>query len=209
MPEMDGIEAVRIIRQELNSEYSRSVPIIALTANALVGNTEMFLSKGFNGYISKPIDIVQLDEALNKWIKDKAPVHSDDEQQLHSPFTDTSSSFPSIPGVDVKKGIAMIGGKKSSYRAVLSTLSNDVKKRLSLFQTPPDPDTLPLFTIEVHSLKGSTASVGAAELSDKAAKLEAAGRDGDMAFIREHLGDFYEHLTALVKNIDAVLEVAP
>jgi signal transduction histidine kinase/ActR/RegA family two-component response regulator len=66
MPEMDGIEAVRIIRGEIDSAYARQLPIVALTANALAGNEEMFLSKGFNGFISKPIDINRLDEVLRK-----------------------------------------------------------------------------------------------------------------------------------------------
>jgi signal transduction histidine kinase/CheY-like chemotaxis protein len=64
MPEMDGVEAVRIIRSELDSDYARSLPIVALTANAIAGNEEMFLSHGFNGFISKPIDINRLDEVL-------------------------------------------------------------------------------------------------------------------------------------------------
>ncbi|GHV94831.1 hypothetical protein AGMMS50293_11510 [Spirochaetia bacterium] len=67
MPEMDGIEAVRIIRNNIDSDYARSIPIVALTANALSGNEEMFLSSGFNGFISKPIDIDRLDEMLKKW----------------------------------------------------------------------------------------------------------------------------------------------
>jgi signal transduction histidine kinase/ActR/RegA family two-component response regulator len=70
MPEMDGIEAVRIIRNEIESEYARTIPIIALTANALAGNEEMFLEHGFNGFISKPIDIKRLDEMIGKWTGD-------------------------------------------------------------------------------------------------------------------------------------------
>ena len=67
MPEMDGIEAVRIIRNEIGSDYALQVPIVALTANALAGSEEMFLSRGFNGFISKPIDLGCLDEALKKF----------------------------------------------------------------------------------------------------------------------------------------------
>jgi signal transduction histidine kinase/CheY-like chemotaxis protein len=69
MPEMDGIEAVRIIRHEIGSEYARTIPIVALTANAIAGNEEMFLAHGFNGFISKPIDINRLDEMLKQWTK--------------------------------------------------------------------------------------------------------------------------------------------
>ncbi|MDR3152738.1 MAG: response regulator [Deltaproteobacteria bacterium] len=71
MPVMDGIEAARIIRTDLGSDYAKNVPIIALTANALAGSKEMFLSHGFNSFISKPIDLMQLDEELARWIKAK------------------------------------------------------------------------------------------------------------------------------------------
>ncbi|MDR0758759.1 MAG: response regulator, partial [Treponema sp.] len=60
MPEMDGVEATRIIRNEIDTDYARNVPIIALTANVIAGNREMFLENGFSAFISKPIDIKQL-----------------------------------------------------------------------------------------------------------------------------------------------------
>jgi len=214
MPEMDGIEAVRIIREKADSEYCRSVPIIALTANALVGNIEMFLSRGFNWFISKPVNIFQLDEALNKYVRDKKEAGTG-EQGTGSAVRGKSSDgeqqppFPNIPGVDIKKGIFMTGGTETNYRIVLSTLKKNVEERLPIFQTLPDSDTLLMFTTQVHSLKSSAASIGAAEVSDRAAKLEAAGRAGDLAFIREHLSDFLEHLTALVKNIGIALQTVP
>ncbi|MDR1312914.1 MAG: response regulator [Deltaproteobacteria bacterium] len=71
MPVMDGIEATRAIRSDLGSDYPKRVPIIALTANALSGSREMFLQNGFDSFISKPIDLLQLDEELAKWIKGK------------------------------------------------------------------------------------------------------------------------------------------
>jgi signal transduction histidine kinase/CheY-like chemotaxis protein len=67
MPGIDGIEATAQIRA-LDEEYFRSVPIIALTANAIAGMREMFLSKGFNDYLSKPIEISRLNELMEKWI---------------------------------------------------------------------------------------------------------------------------------------------
>jgi signal transduction histidine kinase/CheY-like chemotaxis protein len=72
-PGIDGIEATRIIREEIDNEYARTVPIIALTANALIGNEELFLSKGFQAFLSKPIDIMQMDGVINRWvIRDRA-----------------------------------------------------------------------------------------------------------------------------------------
>lgn len=69
MPEMDGMEAVRIIREEIGTDYARQIPIIALTANTITGNKEIFLSKGFQDFISKPIDMSQLDAVLRRWVR--------------------------------------------------------------------------------------------------------------------------------------------
>jgi signal transduction histidine kinase/CheY-like chemotaxis protein len=66
MPKMDGIAATRQIR-ELNYQ----LPIVALTANAIVGQADLFLDNGFDGFISKPIDIRQLDDLLNRLVRDK------------------------------------------------------------------------------------------------------------------------------------------
>jgi len=85
MPGMDGIEATRIIRNEIDSEYARTVPIIALTANALLGNDTMFLENGFQAFLAKPIDILRMDNILNIWVRDKAKekkLKKDAEQAL-------------------------------------------------------------------------------------------------------------------------------
>ncbi|MDR3174715.1 MAG: response regulator [Treponema sp.] len=71
MPGMDGIEAVRIIRNEIDSDYARTVPIIALTANAIIGNDEIFLNNGFQDFLTKPIDIMKMNEAIDRWVRDK------------------------------------------------------------------------------------------------------------------------------------------
>ncbi len=68
MPEIDGVEAARIIREEIGTDYARAVPIIALTANAIIGNEEMFLGRGFQGFLSKPMDMARLDAMLRRWI---------------------------------------------------------------------------------------------------------------------------------------------
>jgi CheY-like chemotaxis protein len=68
MPNMDGVETVKIIR---GLGYGH--PIVALTANAVSGQTEMFLANGFDEFISKPIDIRELNSSLNRLIRDKQP----------------------------------------------------------------------------------------------------------------------------------------
>ncbi|MDR2554429.1 MAG: response regulator [Fibromonadaceae bacterium] len=78
MPEMDGVEATKLIRKiESENPYYANLPIIALTANAVSGVKEMFLSNGFNDFLSKPIDIIDLNSILEKWLpKEKQTKHS-------------------------------------------------------------------------------------------------------------------------------------
>jgi signal transduction histidine kinase/CheY-like chemotaxis protein len=71
MPEMDGIEAVRIIRNEIEGDYAKTVPIIALTANAVTGNNSFFINAGFQAVIAKPLNVQKLDNIVNEWIKNR------------------------------------------------------------------------------------------------------------------------------------------
>jgi signal transduction histidine kinase/ActR/RegA family two-component response regulator len=73
MPEMDGMEATRIIRNEIGSEYARKIPIVALTANATTGAAEMFLANGFDAFVSKPIDLKSLDDVLSRFVGTPPP----------------------------------------------------------------------------------------------------------------------------------------
>jgi signal transduction histidine kinase/CheY-like chemotaxis protein len=68
MPAPDGLETVRIIRNEIEGDHAKTTPIIALTANAIVGNEAMFLENGFQGFLSKPIDLGELDRVLRTWL---------------------------------------------------------------------------------------------------------------------------------------------
>jgi signal transduction histidine kinase/CheY-like chemotaxis protein len=203
MPGMDGIEAARRIRS-LDNGYKKLVMII-LTANAVSGMKEMFLAEGFNDFLSKPIEIAKLDEIMAKWIppdkqiKDGAGIK---RQSFNSGFGIV------IPGVDTRKGITMTGGTEAAYRKVLAQFYKDAQERLPLLQEPPDETTLPVFVTQVHALKSAAATIGAAEVSKAAAVLEAAGKAGDRAAIKEGLPAFTEKLTALAEGIAAALEVS-
>jgi len=92
MPEMDGAEATKIIR---GLGYKH--PIVALTANALVGQAKIFLENGFDGFISKPIDIRHLDLTLNKFVRDKYPVEVvEAAKKMKKPDDETDSELPDL-----------------------------------------------------------------------------------------------------------------
>jgi len=111
-----------------------------------------------------------------------------------------------IPGVDVQKGIAMTGGTVAAYRQVLSLFCKDAEDRLPLLQKTPEADALSVFVTQVHALKSASASIGAQEVSVQAAELEAAGKAGDMAFIRENISGFAKQLAELISGIGAALK---
>jgi HPt (histidine-containing phosphotransfer) domain-containing protein len=99
----------------------------------------------------------------------------------------------------------MTGGKIDLYRKVLSMFRKDAEDRLALLRLPPEEPNLPLFIIHAHSLKSASASIGAAEVSALAARLEAAGKAADMAAIRAELPPFTERLAALAEEIERAL----
>jgi CheY-like chemotaxis protein len=223
MPVMDGIETTAAIRAwEKEQHKKQRIPIIALTANAVVGMREMFLESGFDDFLSKPIDISKLDEMLDRWIpkekrdtrknaasgngasSDSGASDADDTQKGSSKSAkadpaDIKEMY--IPGVDTAKGIALTGGVFETYKQLLFMLSKDIDERLQFFRKEITTDTLPDFVTHVHSLKSASASIGAGEISSLAAGLEAIGKAGDAAFIRESLPDFTKKLEELKKNI--------
>jgi HPt (histidine-containing phosphotransfer) domain-containing protein len=182
-----------------------------LTANALSGMKEMFLEKGFNDYLTKPIDVARLDEVLERWIpkarQKKGAANKDGKfrSQYGAPKEENNLV---IPGLDVQRGIAMTGGALDGYRKILGMFRKDALERLPLLQSPPDPADLQLFTTQVHALKSAAASIGAAEVPEEAARLEAAGKAAlagsaeDMAVIREYLPGFAAHIAELAEEIE-------
>jgi signal transduction histidine kinase/CheY-like chemotaxis protein len=204
MPDIDGIEATKIIRS-LEGEHFRNMPIIALTANAVEGMREMFLENGFNDFISKPIDVANLDEILNRWIKEDKREKVKEEKVKNNEQLAVRSLYL-IPGIDTAKGIAMTGGSLEAYKKVLEIFCNDIEDRMQLLKNIPEADTLSLFIINVHALKASSASLGAKNVSAQAAELEAAGKAEDMAYIRERLPAFAQILRELKENIQNALK---
>jgi len=127
-------------------------------------------------------------------------------------------SFPPIDGIDTVKGIAMTGGTAEGYRQVLSMFRKDAEERTQKFRfflyesmsSGRFPEKhLASFITQIQALKSASATIGATETSEKAARLEAAGRNRELAFIQDNLPDFVEHLTVLIKNIRTALQAKP
>jgi len=226
MPGMDGIEAVRIIREEIGTEYAKTVPIIALTANAVVGNEEMFLSKGFQAFISKPIEIDRLDAVIRKWVEDKELEETPAERHIwvngqllpdircgeeRRIFSDRRSGadrrilYKSIPGIDTTRGLERFGGDEDSYLQVLRSYAVNTRPLLELSRKV-SKDNLADYAVTVHGIKGSSWGICANTVGDKAEALEKAARERNYDFVTANNASFIESVEELIGALEDMLQ---
>ena len=219
MPEMDGIEAVRIIREEIGGEYAKNVPIIALTANALVGNDKLFLENGFQAFLTKPIDVVKLDAALNHWVRKS----ENKEERRNTPDTQNMPENKAkeiqarmladlldtvrISGVDFSNGMRRFNNSADIYLRVLGSFTQNISKHLDGLRLLTR-DTLPDYAVLVHGVKGSCYGISADEAGRMAESLEVAAKAGDFEKVTAENGTFIRTVEALVPQFQAILDSA-
>jgi signal transduction histidine kinase/CheY-like chemotaxis protein/HPt (histidine-containing phosphotransfer) domain-containing protein len=201
MPEMDGIEATKLIRgMDKENPHYAELPIIALTANAISGTREMFLSNGFNDFLSKPIDMVKLNVILAKWL----PKEKQEKLELKSTDANTSdfeTTRMKIADIDIKKGIEMSGGTFKSYMQTLAVFHKDGFQKIGEIKNSLEAGNYPLYTTYVHALKSALANIGASELSASAKALEFAGKEKDITFIKLNNDPFIMNLKTLLGSL--------
>jgi signal transduction histidine kinase/FixJ family two-component response regulator len=201
MPEMDGIEATKSIRA-LEGEYYRNLPIIALTANAIIGMKEMFLSNGFNDYLSKPIEISKLDDTLAAWLPGDKQVLNAEAQE---PIKD-QAVFPDgflVEGVDIKAGKTRYTEKpfldvlRSYYQHTPGLLEkiNRIKYR------DLSEEAIKEYTITVHGIKGASFGICANTVARQAEALENAAKSRDIKFIEMNNTRFIEDVEKILGRL--------
>ena len=205
MPGMDGIEATSFIRgMECGDGYYQNVPIIALTANALSGQREMFLENGINDYLAKPIDIQKLDEILGQWLPKEKLVLSSNQQSVDD--KQEKAAILAIADVDIQLGLRNCGGDPAFYINILADFCKDVEARLVQITNALTRRDTKLYITLVHAIKGAARSIGAKGTGEKAAWLENAAASGDLAAIKDKTTDLQENVRALINNIEAALK---
>ena len=183
MPIMDGIEATRAIR-EMEGDYYKNLPIIALTANALVEAREQFKDAGMNDFIAKPIRTKDLFKCIAKYIpKDK--IITCDNQPVNNLKDEDTEKLPVIEGLDVKAGVTNSGGQKL-FLSLLGDYYKLIDKKSTKIEKCMADGMIRDYTIEVHALKNTSRMIGALELAEKFYELEQAGNKEDYEFIDEN-----------------------
>ncbi|MDR2258217.1 MAG: response regulator [Treponema sp.] len=212
MPEMDGVETARAIRNTIDTEYARTVPIIALTANALSGNEAMFLVNGFNAYISKPIDIIQMDLTLKIWIRDKQNEEVLKKAELEwAAKTETRASSPTgiLDGLWVEDINLTAGRERYNNDATfLEIVRSYCVHTPALLEKIRDfsKENLHLYTVSVHGLKGSSYGICADEIGKYAEAMEMAAKAEDMEILKEKNSGLIEKTEKLLKSLNEILQ---
>ena len=181
MPGMDGVETVAKIR-----ETDPDLPVYALTANATAGE-EFYKSKGFNGYLAKPIDCTVLEKTIMQHLPEEMmekPSAEDAVEEL-TEIPEEMKWIYDIEDVTVEEGIKNSGGI-SNYLFSLNLFLDTIEENAKVLRDAYDSGELRLYTIKVHALKSSARIIGALPLSKLAAELEDAGNRGDQDFIAAH-----------------------
>ena len=179
MPVMDGVEATRIIR--LNPRFE-TLPIIAMTANAMASDRILCLEAGMNDHIAKPIDPDQLFGVLLRWLR-RADGDGDGRGLTTAAAAPTPDSHAStaefaISGIDVRSGLKRTGGNRRRYETLLRKFAEQQSGTAVVVKTALSLGDAATAERAAHSLKGVAGTLGANALSEAAAQAETAIKNG-------------------------------
>lgn len=206
MPGMNGTEAFHKIRETENGA-SKDVPVICLTADAVIGAKERYLSEGFSDYLTKPIDNFALENMLMKYlpeekvelVNEEITEVSEDERSVEEEFAVLRSV-----GIEPRAGLKYCQDDVFFYKALLAEYAYGELEKAHNLQKSYEAENWHDYSIYVHSLKSSSKMIGASALSVRAAKLEAAANISDTGTIHtehDNMMEEYEVLTAVIRSL--------
>jgi signal transduction histidine kinase/HPt (histidine-containing phosphotransfer) domain-containing protein len=209
MPHMDGVMATKKIR-ELGGKF-RLLPIITLTATAIKGAREMFLSNGFNGFMSKPVDMRELQKTLKEWLPPEKIIEQTDLGAVPSgknaARAEKSVFMTAVGGVgeiNAEIGLSRFSGIESLYRDVLEDFYGALLPKYEKMRGFLAESDITGFAIAVHAMKSELSTIGAMRLSEMAFKLESAAKNKETEFCTEHYPVLQGLLIALRERLSSV-----
>ncbi len=221
MPEMDGIETFKKLREE-NLIPGETV-MLMMTANAVVGAKESYLSEGFTDYLSKPIELARMEEKLEKYLPDElkekpaeagSVSESSSDRKTAEGSSEDSLEFDALEfpandggadnshaatdtafidrlkekGVDTEAGLNFCMGNAKFYAEILEEFQTSAEQKITDLDTFLEKGDLHEYETAVHSLKSTSRTIGANELSELARQLELAAADGKADFVKDNHG---------------------
>ncbi len=220
MPEMDGIETLHRMKK-MGNNLCKDVPVIVLTANAVVGAKEQYLRQGFDGYLSKPI----VPDKLEGIIMESLPIEklSDERQEIPQevvepvPVQEADTEFPRIEGFDFRYASLLIQDNTiimQNLQSIYHSMRSDIEELERLYKDIDHPESLNNYRIKLLALKTAYASVGALDIAQLSGILEKAAKSSNIERIRdlhpvllEEIATHREQLQFLEDNTDGVLQL--
>ena len=223
MPEIDGIRAMKEIRK-INEYYEEKCHIIVLTADAMAGAREKLLAEGFDEYLSKPLEMHRLETMLLKFVPEQNIIDIDElnneniiiEETAREETTDVSKNKGEDEVINIakeleidpevlRKRIRDCGGSLSDYKSVCKIACKHADNKAKKLREAQMSGDYERYTIEVHALKSTFASLGNTELFEQAKRQETAGKDGNYAIIDEGMEDLIRDYLIFIEKIKAVV----
>jgi len=207
MPVMDGLESTREIRKLFSTQQ---LPILAMTANASDADRKLCLAAGMDEHITKPINPEYLFETLLAWVKTNEL--STKKQNIDLNIQAVASNvvveeIPNIKGINLTLGLKLAAGKQSLYIKMLKTFASDQRHAIEhLTQALADHD---YFTAQriAHTLKGTSASIGAESLQNQAGEIENLAKNNvDVVNILEKIKLIQPELNNIINDINQSFE---
>lgn len=226
MPEMDGVETLKQLRK-IDKVRGKVLTVIAFTANAVSGAREMFLREGFDEFISKPIEPLELERVLRKVLPKSSIVYVDENEVPGKGDVAAQGSTPAVPalpaqepeaqtpeeekirrlshiGIQTQSGIRYCRNDKVFYLELLNGFAKDAGKKEKEINQFFEQNDFKNYAIFVHALKSSAELIGAKSLSEMAKKSEEAAKKQDALYIKEHhrqLLDVYHELAGSIAKV--------
>jgi signal transduction histidine kinase/DNA-binding NarL/FixJ family response regulator len=203
MPEMDGVETTDIIRK-MGGKY-KELPIIALTANAVQGAKEMFLSSGFNGFVSKPIDMHEMYRTLKEWLPaDKAEFKKEETLEKEQEVSEFINSMKKINEINTDIGLERVSNMEDMYKDTLELFNKKITAQCDVMTEKLNAKDANGFAILIHAMKSQLATLGAMGLSELALRMETAAKGGDLQLCEQRYPSFKEKMLILHDDLSAV-----
>ena len=198
MSGMDGVEAMKRIRTDV-AGLNGSVPVVALTANAMSSAKQMFLSEGFDGFVSKPIEIEELERVLKQVLPKSAisfvdadgmvDITPDEPEEDVKPEPVNEKDFITElrkSGIDTEAGLKYCVGDKEFYKSLLMQYATESAGKIASMKKYYKVKDWHNYEILVHALKSTSKMIGIADLSEKAKALEKAAKENEEHFILQN-----------------------
>ncbi len=204
MPGMDGIETLAQIRKKYPD-----LPVYALTANGTAGE-DFYKSKGFNGYLAKPIDTVQVEKAIMKHLPENIMMKADEvedtkQREDDNRLNDGYNWLLDTEGISVTEGIKNCGGAEE-FMSTLQMFAETIEDNARVIEDAYNDADVRLYTVKVHALKSSARIIGASALSALCQKLEDAGNKEDLEFIEANTGRMLEDFRAYGPRLQRLVD---